>query len=40
LLTGLVCTSRMIVSDHTPKEIYAGLLVGLVCQFVGAIVNL
>jgi len=37
LLAGLVCTSRMIVSDHTQKEIYAGLLVGLACQFVAAI---
>ena len=40
LLAGLVCTSRMIVSDHQPKEIYIGLLVGLVCQFVGAAINL
>ena len=40
LLAGLVCTSRMIVSDHRPKEIYAGLVVGLACQFVGAVVNL
>lgn len=40
LLTGLVCTSRLIISDHTPKEIYMGLLVGMVCQFVGAAVNL
>jgi len=40
LLTGLVCTSRMIVSDHRPKEIYAGLMVGLICQFIGAIINL
>jgi len=37
LLAGLVCTSRMIVSDHTQKEIYAGLLVGLACQLVAAI---
>jgi hypothetical protein len=40
LLAGLVCTARMIVSDHQPKEIYMGLLVGLVCQFVGAAINL
>lgn len=32
LLTGLVCTARLIVSDHTTKEIYIGLLVGVVCQ--------
>jgi hypothetical protein len=40
LITGLVCTSRMIVSDHRPKEIYAGLLVGLICQFIGAAIHL
>ncbi len=40
LLAGLVCTSRMIVSDHRPKEIYMGILVGLFCQFVGAAINL
>ncbi|MBC7886856.1 MAG: hypothetical protein H7Z13_03140 [Ferruginibacter sp.] len=40
LLAGLVCTSRMIVSDHRPKEIYSGLLVGLICQFAGAVINL
>lgn len=34
LITGLVCTSRMIVSDHTPFDIYAGLLFGIICQFV------
>jgi hypothetical protein len=40
LLAGLVCSSRMVVSDHKPKEIYIGLLVGLICQFVGAAINL
>ena len=40
IITGLVCTSRLIVSDHTQKEIYMGLLVGLVCQFGAAIVIL
>jgi hypothetical protein len=40
LITGLVSTSRLIVSDHTQKEIYMGLLVGLVCQFGAAIVIL
>lgn len=40
LLAGLVCTSRLIVSDHQPKEIYSGLVVGLVCQFIGAVVYL
>ncbi len=27
-LTGLVCTARLIISDHTQKEIYVGLLIG------------
>jgi hypothetical protein len=40
LLAGVVCTSRMIVSDHRPKEIYTGFFVGLLCQFIGAIINL
>ena len=39
ILTGLVCTSRMIVSDHRPKEIYMGLLVGMACQLAGAVVH-
>lgn len=34
LLTGVVCTSRFIVSDHTPGEIYTGLFVGIFCQVV------
>jgi hypothetical protein len=32
LLTGIVCTSRFLVSDHTNKEIYTGLFVGIGCQ--------
>lgn len=40
LITGIVCTSRLIVSDHTPKEIYMGLVVGLICQFGVAMVIL
>ena len=40
LITGFTCTSRLIVSDHTPKEIYMGLVVGLICQFAAAIVVL
>ena len=37
LITGLVCTSRLIVSDHSPKEIYVGLFFGLLCQLAAAI---
>lgn len=29
LVAGMVCTSRMIVSDHTPAEIYTGVLIGV-----------
>jgi hypothetical protein len=29
LIAGLVCTSRFIVSDHSPAEVYGGLFVGI-----------
>jgi hypothetical protein len=29
-VTGLVCTARLMVSDHTNKEIYTGLLIGII----------
>jgi hypothetical protein len=32
LLTGLVCTCRFLVSDHTRVEVYSGLIVGVLCQ--------
>ncbi|MEO6316798.1 MAG: hypothetical protein ABIU63_15305 [Chitinophagaceae bacterium] len=35
IITGLVCTARFIVSDHTSFEIYSGLLAGALCQLVG-----
>jgi hypothetical protein len=34
LATGMVCTARFIVSDHTPFEIYSGLLVGALAQLI------
>jgi len=34
LITGVVCTSRFLVSDHTNKEIYAGLFVGIGSQLI------
>ncbi len=37
ILAGLVCTSRFIVSDHRPKEIYWGLVLGIVCQLVAGV---
>jgi len=36
LISGVVCTSRMIVSNHTQKDIYMGLLFGILCQIVSA----
>ncbi|HMU09815.1 MAG TPA: hypothetical protein PKC54_07425 [Ferruginibacter sp.] len=40
LISGLVCTARFIVSDHSSKEIYVGLFVGLACQIIAAFVIL
>jgi hypothetical protein len=37
LITGVICTSRMIVSNHTNKDIYLGLLCGVICQLIGAV---
>ena len=33
-IAGLVCTARFIVSDHTPKEIYSGIIVGILFQLI------
>lgn len=32
LITGIVCTSRLVVSDHSAKEIYGGLAIGIFSQ--------
>jgi hypothetical protein len=34
LIAGLVCTSRLIVSDHHPIEVYSGVIVAALCQAV------
>jgi hypothetical protein len=39
-ITGLVCTARLIVSDHNQKDIYGGLFIGLVTQLVAAYIML
>ncbi len=36
LIAGLVCTARFIVSDHTNKDIYTGLIIGIACQLLSA----
>lgn len=33
-ITGLVCTCRFIVSDHTQQEVYGGLIAGTVSMLV------
>ncbi len=37
LLTGSVCTARLMVSTHEPRDLYMGLLLGMLSQFVAAI---
>jgi hypothetical protein len=34
LLAGLIATARMLVSDHSNREIYLGLLMGAACQWL------
>ena len=38
LCTGVVCTARLILTDHTEKDIYSGLIIGFLCQWVASIV--
>lgn len=37
LIAGLVCTSRLIVSDHYPFDIYTGFFFGILCQVIAAL---
>lgn len=37
LIAGIVCSSRLLVSDHQPADIYRGLLAGFLCQLAAAI---
>lgn len=34
LLTGLVCSARLAISDHRPLEVYGGLMAGAACMVV------
>jgi hypothetical protein len=36
-ITGLVTTSRLLISDHTQKEIYLGLLLGIISQLIAIV---
>ena len=40
LITGLVCSARLLITDHTPKDIYSGLIIGWLSQQVAAIILL
>jgi len=35
LIAGLVCTARLIASNHAQKEIYTGLIIGILSQIIG-----
>lgn len=36
LITGIVCTSRLMISNHSQADIYLGLLCGILCQVISA----
>ena len=38
LITGIVSTSRLIVSDHKPFDIYSGILISILCQMIAFII--
>ena len=40
LIAGLVCSARLLITDHTTKDIYSGLAVGLLAQFTAAFIIL
>jgi hypothetical protein len=36
LITGFVSSSRLVVSDHHPFDIYTGIIFGIMCQLISA----
>ncbi len=38
IITGIVSTSRLIVSDHKPFDIYSGILISILCQIIAFII--
>jgi hypothetical protein len=34
LIAGIVCSSRLLVADHSPFDIYSGLIVGVIAQWI------
>lgn len=40
LVAGIVCTSRLIISNHSSKDIYLGLILGIISQLAAALIML
>lgn len=40
LITGLVSTARLLITNHTPRDIYTGLFVGILAQMTAAYIML
>jgi nitrate reductase NapE component len=40
LMSGFVCSARLLKGSHKPKDIYSGLLIGIITQVAAAIVVL
>ena len=38
LLSGIICTARLLLSTHNAKDVYAGLFAGMLTQFAAAAV--
>ncbi len=38
LIAGMVCTARLLISNHTEKDIYLGLVVGFAAQIIASMV--
>jgi len=36
LLAGVICTARLIDSNHTTKEIYSGLFIGILSLLIAS----
>ena len=34
LLAGLICTARLVLKEHSLKEVYTGLVAGVICQLL------
>ncbi len=39
IITGMVCTARLMVGEHSSKEVYVGLLIGIFAQVIALFFN-